>query len=223
MREWLSLEVFAQCVGASTSKCAVHYEPHLAAMAFYSIDTPRRAAFYLPNIGHESQGFNWATELWGPTETQKRYERDFAQPWPSTAAEARLPRFESNKLAFGLGNVQRGDGSLFRGHGDMQITGRYNHMIVTKRLRERFSTLGVPDFEVEPKKLAEPQWAALAAADYVDMKAMNIQADAGAFDAYCDLINFGRVTAAEGDSNGWEDRLSRAQAAAAALGITLSL
>jgi putative chitinase len=94
----------------------------------------------------------------------------------------------------------------------LQTTGRYNHAKVRDRLCARFPTLAVPDFEGEPHRLAEPRWAALAAADYVDMKCCNAMADAGDFDGYCDLVNRGRKTAADGDANGYAGRFALFQA-----------
>jgi putative chitinase len=98
-----------------------------------------------------------------------------------------------------LGNIYKGDGSRFRGHGLIQTTGRFNHRRVTQRLRARFPTLLVPDFEAEPKLLTLPRWAALSAADYWDMINGNQMADAGQFKLLTRRIN--------GGYNGLADRL----------------
>ena len=145
------------------------------AMSLYGINTKPRIAAFLAQVGHESARLKYTSELWGPTATQRRYEgrRD-------------------------LGNIYKGDGSRFRGHGLIQTTGRFNHRRVTQRLRARFPTLGVPDFEAEPTKLTLPRWAALSAADYWDMKNLNQVADAGRFKAITKAIN--------GGYNGLEDR-----------------
>jgi putative chitinase len=138
------------------------------AMCLYGINTPKRIAAFLAQVGHESTRLKDTSEIWGPTRAQRRYEgrRD-------------------------LGNIYKGDGSRFRGHGLIQTTGRYNHRRVTQRLRARFPTLGVPDFEAEPKLLTLPRWAALSAADYWDMKNLNPKADAGQFKAITKAINGG--------------------------------
>lgn len=161
-------------------------------MAFYSIDTPRRQAPFLANIGHESGGLKYVSEIWGPTAAQERYE-------------GRLD----------LGNTQRGDGSRFRGHGLIQTTGRGNHVLVRDRLRQRFDN--VPDFEAEPEALTDTQWAALSACDYWDMRRLNELADAGEFEEICVRIN-GR-NRSTGLPNGWEDRCERLAFAKKALGI----
>ena len=49
-------------------------------------------------------------------------------------------------------------------------------------------------------------WAAYSAADFADMENLNAMADSGDFDGYCDRINRGHKTRAEGDSNGYAER-----------------
>jgi putative chitinase len=205
----VSPEVIAACTGARIDR-AERFAPYLSAgMAFYGIDTPQRQAPFLANIGHESGGLKWLSEIWGPTAAQKRYERNFDAPWPADDKEARKDHFAFNRLAYRLGNTQRGDGSKFRGHGLLHTTGRGNHVLVRNRLRERFDN--VPDFEVEPEALMDLQWAALSACDYADMRRLNDIADGGDFDAYVIAIN--------GGLNGYEDRCERFAFAKKALGL----
>jgi putative chitinase len=82
------------------------------AMVEHHITTPRRAAAFIAQVAHESGGFAYRTELWGPTPAQRGYEgrRD-------------------------LGNVKPGDGSRFRGRGYIQLTGRTNYAAVARGLR----------------------------------------------------------------------------------------
>lgn len=208
MKVQLTPEQIAAACGARHDRAHENADALNEAMTLYAINTPARIGMFLANIGHETGGLKYLSELWGPTKQQLRYERDFTAPWPATAAQARDARFQRNRLAFALGNTEAGDGSLYRGHGMLQTTGRFNHAKVRDRLRQRWPDLQVPDFEVEPKLLASPRWAAISAADYADMKGLNAVADRGDFDSYCDLINRGRETADEGDSNGWEHRLA---------------
>lgn len=186
----MNAELIAICTGARPDRAERCAAALTEAMRLYQIDTPIRQAMFLANIGHETGGLNFLTELWGPTETQKRYEgrKD-------------------------LGNTQPGDGAKFKGHGMLQITGRYNHAAARDRLRKRFPDREVPDFEAYPEKLAEPAWAALSAGDFIERTNCQVWADMDSFDGYCDAINKGRKTAADGDSNGWADRLKLYKAA----------
>ncbi|MDP3228534.1 MAG: glycoside hydrolase family 19 protein [Acidovorax sp.] len=209
--------IIARCTGARLDRATRCAAGLAQAMAMYGIDTLARQAMFLANIGHETGGLQWLTEIWGPTSQQRRYERDFSAPWPNSVEQSKLPAYETNRLAYGLGNTQPGDGARFKGHGMLQTTGRFNHAAVRDRLRKRFPDMSVPDFEAEPERLAEPEWAALSAADYIAMKDCQRFADQGDFDGYCDTINRGKKTAAEGDSNGWADRLKLYRAAQAVL------
>lgn len=181
----MTAEQLAACTGAPLSLATRWLPSILAAMNAYGIDTPLRRAAFLPQIGHESEGLRFTTELWGPTSAQARYEG-----------------------RTDLGNTQPGDGKRFRGHGLIQVTGRDNHACVRDRLRVKFPDRDVPDFEAEPEKLAMPEWAALSAADFWDDNGLNRWAEVPDFDGVSDVINRGRKTAREGDANGYANRLS---------------
>lgn len=184
------MQITAEQLAASTGATlplAQRWLPFIRpALSIFEIDTPTRVAAFLATIGHESGGLRWTSEIWGPTEIQKRYEG-----------------------RADLGNTMPGDGSKFRGHGLIQVTGRYNHARVRDRLRERFKGLReVPDFEASPELLGQPEWAALSAGDYWDEHKVNVWADMGSFDGVCDVVNKGRKTRAEGDAIGYADRLA---------------
>ncbi len=94
----------SRATGASLAR-ATAWRPHIvAAMAEFDINTPVRTRMFLAQIGHESGGLVYTTELWGPTPAQRGYEgrKD-------------------------LGNTQPGDGLKYRGRGLIQITGRINY------------------------------------------------------------------------------------------------
>lgn len=159
-------ELLASAMHIKIGRAAM-WAPHLTeAMAAYEIDTTKRQAAFLSQIGHESGGLAYTSEIWGPTPAQARYE-------------GRLD----------LGNTEPGDGSKYRGHGLIQTTGRANHARVRDRLRDRYPE--VPDFEDDPGALTQPRWAALSAADYWDDRGLNALADTGQFQLVTRKINGG--------------------------------
>ena len=180
----LTLTQLASACAARIDRAQMWLPYIQAAIDAYGIDTPDRCAAFLAQIGHESGGLKFASEIWGPTPAQARYE-------------GRLD----------LGNCEPGDGSRFRGHGLIQTTGRANHAKVRDRLREKFPDVDVPDFEEEPQLLADPKWAALSAADFWDMKGLNGCADAGDFFTVSKRIN--GINRTTGEPNGYEDRVAR--------------
>jgi len=184
-------EVLQACTGCPRLTLAESWLPAIVeAMTLYPIDTLMRRGAFLANVGHESGGLQYTKELWGPTAAQEGYEG-----------------------RADLGNTEPGDGKLFRGHGLLQTTGRFNHARVRDRLRARFPDRNVPDFEANPEALALMEWAALSAADFWYEHDLNKWADEGDFDGVSDVINRGRKTAKEGDANGYADRLAKYQKA----------
>lgn len=180
----LTAQQLAAATGATITRAQARLGVYQQLLEVYAINTRLRTACFLANIGVESGGFRYCRELWGPTPAQARYEgrKD-------------------------LGNTMPGDGSRFRGHGDIQNTGRSNHRLMRDLLRLRFPDMDVPDFEAEPHKLAELPWAALSAGEFWAMNDINRYADAANFDACCDEVNRGRATLDPGDANGFPQRL----------------
>lgn len=70
----------------------------------YSVNTPLRLAHFLAQACHETMGFLYLKEIWGPTPAQRRYEG-----------------------RADLGNVRPGDGRLYCGRGIFELTGRANY------------------------------------------------------------------------------------------------
>lgn len=173
-----------------TQTLAELYAPHLSdACVGFGITTPQRLAAFLAQVGHESGSLKYTSELWGPTPAQQGYEG-----------------------RADLGNNQLGDGSLYRGHGLIQVTGRFNHCKARDRLRTKLGEQQVPDFERVPDALTSPQWAAWSAAEYWASHGCNELADAGDFEAITRRIN--------GGLNGQADRIERWERAKLALGAS---
>ena len=143
----MSPDLLMRCVGATPGR-ALQFAPILTSvMDTFDISTPERQAAFLAQIGHESGGLLWLTEIWGPTAQQMQYE----PPSPK---------------AVQLGNINVGDGRRFSGHGLLQVTGRANHAAARDRLRKVYGPMLTPDFEMVPERLAEPLWASRSAGDF---------------------------------------------------------
>ncbi len=160
------LQIATGCVSGALAENWL--EPIEFAMCAYGIDTPLRQAAFLAQVGHESGGLHYTSEMWGPTPQQLRYE-------------GRLD----------LGNNQSGDGKKFRGHGLIQITGRANHAHARDQLREKFPDMIIPDFEEFPELLAQQEWAALSAGQFWDSRKLNKWADIEDFERITRLVNGG--------------------------------
>jgi putative chitinase len=180
----LTAQQLAAATGARIDRAEARLDVYRHICEAYKIDTRLRMACFFANIGVESGGFKYCREIWGNTPAQRRYEgrKD-------------------------LGNNHPGDGRKFAGHGDLQITGRKNHAWMRDLLRLRFPDMGVPDFEVEPEKLAELPWAAFAGAEFWTANNTNEYADVANFDACRDEVNRGKATLEPGDTNGFEHAL----------------
>lgn len=137
------------------------------------LNRPHRLAQYLAQLAHESGGWRYDREIWGPTAAQKRYEgrKD-------------------------LGNTQPGDGSLFRGRGPIQITGRANTTAFRDWARKLDPT--APDFARNPDLINTDPWEGLGPIWYWDTRQLNRYADHGDLLTITKRIN--------GGTNGLADR-----------------
>lgn len=118
-------QVLVACTGARIDR-AQTFAPLLdAAMAEFQIDTPKRQAAFLAQVGHESGGLHWLVEIWGPTDAQRRYEG-----------------------RHDLGNRETGDGYRFKGRGLIQLTGRRNYLLAGAALDSDF--IAFPERLSEP-------------------------------------------------------------------------
>lgn len=96
----------------------------------FDIDTKSEIRHFLAQVAHESDSFNALEEYASGSAYEGR--RD-------------------------LGNIKKGDGVKFKGHGILQITGRANHHLMGVKA-------GAPmKFIDNPKLLATPEWGTWAA------------------------------------------------------------
>ena len=130
------------------------------------LNRPHRLAMYLGQLAHESMGWHYDREVWGPTKAQKGYEgrKD-------------------------LGNTQPGDGSKFRGRGPIQLTGRDNYRAFTAWARSMDPR--APDFVADPDAVLTDPWEGLAPIWFWDRGGLNRYADQGDFLTVTRRINGG--------------------------------
>lgn len=120
--------MLAKAVGMPLGRAALWAPLIVLAWIEFGIVDKADKAMFLAQCGHESASFKALREKWGPTAQQKRYERDQSAPWPKNAAQAKLPGFAVNRLAYRLGNDLPGDGRRYAGRGPIQLTGKTNYL-----------------------------------------------------------------------------------------------
>jgi putative chitinase len=137
--------------------------------------TVDRVAMWCAQVGHESAGL--------------RYMQELAD---GSAYEGRAD----------LGNTQRGDGPRFKGHGPIQITGRYNHAKCSEWAFGRGLVPSPTYFVDNPQDLASDKYGFIGVTWYwTTQRPMNEAADARDLDRATRFVN--------GGLNGIDDRRSR--------------
>jgi putative chitinase len=174
-----------------------------AAMDRFLINTPKRAAYFLAQVVHESGELARMREDLNYSATRLR------DVWPKRFLSIQIAQLyarQPEKIAncvyanrMGNGDEKSGDGWRYRGAGWIQITGKANHREVAGALAV---TGDAGDF------MSTVTGAALSAAWFWWKSGCNRHADAGDVDAISDLINIGRRTERVGDSVGYDKRLS---------------
>lgn len=137
-----------------------------AVFALYGIDSARRVAAFIAQIGHESGELRYVREL---------------------GSEQYLSKYDTGRLAARLGNTpeQDGDGQQYRGRGLIQITGRRNYLACSQAL------FGDDRLLREPTLLEQPQWAVASAAWFWQSNGLNELADKDLFTTITRCINGG--------------------------------
>ncbi|EUB71974.1 glycoside hydrolase family 19 [Pseudomonas sp. GM41(2012)] len=136
------------------------------AMSHRNINTPKRIAAFLAQVGHESGQLQYVLELGGA-----QY----------------LSKYDTGALAVRLGNTPEpdGDGQKYRGRGLIQITGRDNYRQCSLGLFGDDRLLFLPEL------LEKPQWAAESAAWFWEQNGFNELADRDQFNSITRRINGG--------------------------------
>jgi putative chitinase len=136
------------------------------AMAHRQINTPKRQAAFLAQVGHESGQLQYVRELGG---------------------DQYLSKYDTGNLAANLGNTPEadGDGQRYRGRGLIQVTGRNNY------LRCSLALFGDERLLRTPELLELSQWAAESAAWFWWVRELNALADRDEFNAITRQINGG--------------------------------
>lgn len=171
MGRTLSLERYAELVPAVNT-----------ALRMADCTTINRAAMWCAQVGHESLGLRYQQEIWGPTAQQKKYD-------PASGSS----------LARTLGNTVAGDGSRFRGHGWLQITGRGHHASVSKWAHGKGYVPTATYFVDRPEELGSDRYAGLAVAWYwtVARPDINTLSDRGDLETVTRRINGGTTGLAD--------------------------
>lgn len=136
------------------------------AMAHRQINSPKRQAAFLAQVGHESGQLQYVREL---------------------GSEQYLSKYDTGSLAAKLGNTPEadGDGQRYRGRGLIQITGHSNYLCCSLALFGDERLLRTPEL------LEQPQWAAESAAWFWWVRELNALADRGEFETITRKINGG--------------------------------
>lgn len=113
----------------------------------YQIDTPSRQAMFIAQLLHESAGFKYTKEIWGPSTWQVKYEGNIK-----------------------LGNINPGDGKKFMGRGLIQLTGRNNY----KKFSDWIHDASIME---HPERVEQADYAVLSAIWFWDSNSLNKFAD----------------------------------------------
>ena len=186
------------------------YLPFVQAMTHRRlINTPRRLAAFLAQIGHESAGFTVLVEnlnysadglaaTWGSRFAQKNSAGQYITVMDGGRLR-RLPNSDAQKLhrrpeaianrvysdRLGNGDEASGEGWLYRGRGLIQVTGKTNY---------RQCSLGLFADErllVTPQLLQQWHWAVESAGWYWNMRNINTLADGDDFEQVTRAVNGG--------------------------------
>jgi len=164
----------------------------------FKIDTTLRLAHFLAQCAHESGGFKATKEnlnysAQGLLKTFPKYFKDL-----ETAKQfERKPDAIADRVYGGrMGNTEPNHGSMYKGRGYIQLTGRTNYSAFDKFVEE--------DILTNPE-LVSTKYPMLSAAWFWDSSKLNDIADTGSTDIVVTKI----TKLVNGGTHGLEDRLKK--------------
>ena len=182
----MNLQQFQKATGAGNADAQLWFIPMQQAMEKYGINTPKRQAAFLAQIGHESGSLTCVAESLyykDPVRIAQIFKTGFdlnknCRVDPAEIEFAKGYVRNSEKLAnrayanrLGNGNEASGDGFRYRGRGPLQTTGKDAYAEATR-------VTGI-DLPPAPDKLTAPFPGALVAAAQWKAKGCNELADIG--------------------------------------------
>jgi putative chitinase len=169
----------------------------------FEITTPARVAAWVAQCGYESSSFNKLRET--GSYTAKRLMEVWPKRFPTLAdakpyeynPEGLLNMIYANELGNGPANSR--DGTIYRGGGLIQITGRGNYREVAKGLGLNPNGTPKVNLEAMPKLIEQPSIACRTACYFWKIHDLNSAADEDNFEYITRKIN--------GGMTGYADRL----------------
>lgn len=207
----MNKQQFAKAAGISDSLAGKWFEHITAATKEFGINTPKRLAHFIAQIGTESNGFRSVSEslnysvaglaIFGSRLTAAQREQLGRKAGESALSAARQAAIANIVYGGRYGNNLNGDGWKYRGRGLKQVTFRDNYAACGK-------VLGI-DLLANPDLLLTDANAARSAGWFWKANNCNHFADAGDVTGLTKRIN--------GGTNGLDDRKARAKLAESVL------
>ncbi|EOG5778466.1 glycoside hydrolase family 19 protein [Cronobacter sakazakii] len=203
----MTKDQFMRAAGISSSLAEKWYPHIVEAMNTYGIDTPKRQAHFIGQIGTESMGFQSVQEslnysvaglaIFGIRLTAAQREQLGRKPGEKALSPERQAAIANIVYGGRFGNNLNGDGWKYRGRGLKQITFKANY-------EECGKVLGLNLID-SPDLLLQDKYAALSAGWFWKANGCNQFADAGDVNGLTRRIN--------GGLNGLQDRIDRTKRA----------
>lgn len=207
----MTKDQFRQAANISQQLADKWFQPLTAAMYEFGIDTPRRQAYFIAQIGTESAGFTSVAEslnysiaglaIFGSRLTQAQREQLGRKPGEPALSSVRQAAIANLVYGGRYGNNLNGDGWKYRGRGLKQVTFHDNYAACEK-------ALSIPLTD-NPDLLLQDDNAARSAGWFWRANNCNQFADAG------DVV--GLTKRINGGTNGLDDRIARTKIAESVL------